>query len=135
MLHGWTNARTFLALAASSVAMTGALTFAQQGQPQIGIAPVTLGSAPYVFDTAEIHRIRAVGIARGLSHPFSLTFLPTGEALITERGTRVRIVHNATGQGEQRPVLDPAPVAGAPETIAFRGGGLQEIAAHPQFAS
>jgi glucose/arabinose dehydrogenase len=107
---------------------------AQQNQPQIGIAPVTLNAAPYTFDTAEIHKIRVVIVARGLPHPFSLAFLPSGDALVTERGARLRIIRNATGAGGAQPSLDPEPVAGIPATPAFRGGGLQEVALHPGFA-
>lgn len=105
---------------------------AQQGQPQIGMAPVVLTNTPYTFDTAEQHKIRVVVVARGLSHPFSLTFLPNGDALVTERGKVLRIVRGATGQS---PRLDPEAVAGAPQTLAFRGGGLQEVALHPKFAT
>ena len=119
--------------------LMAAAVSAQQGQPQIGIAPVALGDQPYTFDTAEQHRIRVVVVARGLVHPFSLAFLPNGDALVTERGTRLRLVRNATGQlqsGEaQRPRLDPDPLAGLPPMPAFRGGGLQEIALHPKFAA
>ena len=39
------------ALAVSTIAIA-------QQQPQIGIAPVTLADTPYVFDTAEQHKIR-----------------------------------------------------------------------------
>lgn len=107
---------------------------AQQNQPQIGIAPVMLNAAQYTFDTAELHKIRVVIVARGLPHPFSLAFLPSGDALVTERGARLRIVRNATGAGGAQPALDPEPVAGIPATPAFRGGGLQEVALHPGFA-
>ena len=108
---------------------------AQQGQPQIGIAPVTLSAGPYVFDTAEQHKIRVVVVARGLVHPFSLAFLPNGDALVTERGTKLRIVRNATGAAGAQPVLDAEPIAGLPEFPPFRTGGLQEVALHPKFAT
>ena len=111
------------------------VAFAQQGQPQIGIAPVALGAGPFTFDTAEQHKIRVVVVARGLVHPFSLALLPNGDALVTERGTRLRIVRNATGAGGAQPALDSQPVTGLPENPAFRGGGLQEIALHPKFAT
>ena len=112
------------------VAATAAL--AAQQQPQIGIAPITLGAGPYTFDTAEQHRLRVVVVARGLSHPFSLAFLPNGDALITERGKGLRIVRAAT---TAKAVLENRPVAGVPETPAFRTGGLHEVAVHPQFSS
>src|SRR5262245_28729787 len=107
---------------------------AQQGQPQIGIAPVTLTAGPYTFDTAEQHKLRVVIVARGLVHPFSLAFLPNGDALVTERGARVRIVRDATGT-HGGPRLETEPVAGAPQIPQFRTGGLQEIAIHPKFAT
>ena len=108
---------------------------AQQGQPQIGIAPVTLTAGPYTFDTAEQHKIRVVIVARGLVHPFSLAFLPNGDALVTERGTKLRIVRNATGAGRAQATIDAEPVAGLPAFPPFRTGGLQEVALHPKFAT
>jgi glucose/arabinose dehydrogenase len=112
--------------------MLSAGVVAQQGQPPIGIAPVALGAGPYVFDTAEQHKIRVVVVAAGLPHPFSLAFLPNGDALITERGGRLRLVRGATGPN---PKLEPEPIAGTPQQPAFRTGGLQEVALHPQFAT
>src|SRR5688500_1313504 len=112
---------------------------AQQQQPLIGIAPVSLTDVPYTFDTAEQHRIRVVVVARGLTRPFSFTFLPNGDALVTERGARLRIVRNATagrqpGSGQGGPRLKPEPVIGVPQTPALRVGGVQEVALHPKFA-
>lgn len=106
-----------------------------QQPPPLGIAAVTVGAGPYLFDTAEQHRLRVVVVARGLVHPFSLAFLPNGDALVTERGTRLRLVHHATGQGGSAPVVDPQPVAGVPPMPTFRGAGLQEVAVHPGFAA
>ena len=125
---------SFVLATVSAVALTvGAV--AQQGQPQIGIAPVTLTAGPYTFDTAEQHKIRVVIVARGLVHPFSLAFLPNGDALVTERGTKLRIVRNATGAGGAQATLDPEPIAGLPAFPPFRTGGLHEIALHPKFAT
>ena len=101
-------------------------------QSNIGIAPVTLTQDSYIFDTAEQHKIRVVVIAKGLPHPFSLALLPSGDALITERGARLRIVHGATGASPQ---LDAEPVAGMPQVVPpFRGAGVFDIALHPKFA-
>ena len=44
-------------------------------------------------------------------------------------------MRNATGAQGRKPALDAAPVAGVPDTPAFRTGGLQEVALHPKFAS
>jgi glucose/arabinose dehydrogenase len=113
-----------------AVVLTAALV-AQQ-PPPLGIAAVSVGPGPYTFDTAEQHKIRVTVVTSGLPHPFSLTFLPNGDALITERGARLRLVRGATGTNA---TLEPQPVAGIPQQAAFRTGGLQEIALHPQFAT
>src|SRR5688500_13916542 len=105
---------------------------AQQGQPPIGIAPVAVGTGPYAFATAEQHKIRVVVAASGLNHPFSLTFLPNGDALVTERGSRLRMIRGATGAAAK---LETEPVTGTPTQPAFRTGGLHEVALHPQFAA
>ena len=108
---------------------------AQVNQPVIGIAPVVVGASPYTFDTAEQHKVRVTVVTRGLSHPFSLAFLPNGDALVTERGKGLRLVVNATGARPGAAVLQADAVAGVPATPAFRTGGLQEVALHPRFAT
>jgi glucose/arabinose dehydrogenase len=104
-------------------------------QADIGIAPVALGGGPFVFDTAEQHRIRVDVVVRGLSHPFSLAFLPNGDALISERGANLRLVRHATGADGAQPLLESDPVTGGPPPGAFRGAGLHEIAVAPDFAT
>jgi glucose/arabinose dehydrogenase len=117
------------------VACVAAAAGAQQPPPQIGIAPVTVGAGPFLFDTAEQHRLRVVVVARGLAHPFSLAFLPNGDALVTERGARLRLVRNATGSEGGAPTLEAAPITGIPQQPSFRTGGLQEVLLHPQFTT
>ena len=117
------------AVALTAVSVTLA---AQQGQPQIGIAPVTLTAGPYFFDTAEQHRLKVTIVARGLSHPFSLAFPPNGDALVSERGVRLRVIRGATGAQAK---VDADPVTGLPQMPTFRTGGLHEIALHPKFAT
>ncbi|MEP7313607.1 MAG: PQQ-dependent sugar dehydrogenase [Pseudomonadota bacterium] len=108
-------------------------TFAQQ--TNIGIAPVLLTQDQYLFDTAEQHRIRVTVVARGLKHPFSLALLPSGDALVTERGGALRLVRNAGGTGGKPAQLVDAPVAGVPVLEpAYRNGGLHDLVLHPQFA-
>ena len=105
-------------------------------QPNIGIAPVALTEGAYVFDTAEQHRIRVVVVARGLKHPFALALLPDGDALVSERGASLRLVRAVTGAQGKPAILDPTPIAGiSPLTPAYRGGGLQDVALHPRFAT
>ena len=105
-----------------------------QQPPNIGIAPVTLTESTYVFDTAEQHKIRVTVLAKGLKHPFSVALLPSGDALVSERGVQLRIVHNATGANGAAATLDPKPIAGIPALEpAYRNGGLHDVVLHPQF--
>jgi glucose/arabinose dehydrogenase len=95
-------------------------------QPQIGVPVPPLGPGPFVIDTAEQHKIRVSVVARGLSHPWSIAFLPDGGMLVTERPGRIRVIRNG--------VLDPAPIAGVPRVRTDGNGGLMDIALHPRFA-
>ncbi len=104
-----------------------------QQQPEVGIAPVTLTEKSYTFDTAEQHKIRVVVVARGLNHPFAVAPLPSGDALVSERGGPLRIVH---GVGGASPQLDPTPVSGVPALQpAYRNGGLHDVVLHPHFTT
>src|SRR6188768_3236029 len=53
-----------------------------------------LGDGPWQFDTYEQRNIRVSVVAKGLSHPWSVAFLPGGDMLITERIGRLRVVRN-----------------------------------------
>ena len=101
-------------------------TLAQQQQPPIGVPHVALGDGPFTFDTAEQHKIRVVVVTKGLSHPWSLVFLPDGGMLVTERPGRLRMIRDG--------ILDPQPLAGVPKVLVFRKAGLFDIALHPKFA-
>jgi glucose/arabinose dehydrogenase len=99
-----------------------ATTFAQQR----GANP--LGDGPWTYTTAERNtRIRVSVVTKGLSHPWSIAWLPNGDMLITERAGRLRIIRNG--------VLDPEPIAGGPKVQAGGTSGLLDIALHPQFAT
>ena len=86
-----------------------------------------LGDGPWTFDTFEPNtRIRVSIIARGLSHPYGMAFLPDGDILVTERPGRLRILRKG--------VLDPKPIAGSPVVKAAELGGLLDIALSPKFS-
>ena len=95
------------------------------GQAGVSVPRRPLPDARFVVDSAEQPQIRVSAI-RGLSHPWSLTFLPGGEMLVTERPGRLRIVRNG--------VLDPKPIAGVPTVHAVGLAGLMDIALHPKFS-
>jgi aldose sugar dehydrogenase len=115
----------------------GLLAAASAGaqQPAPGIAPVLLSQPSYVFDTAEQHRLRVTVVAKGISHPFALALLPGGDALVSERGGRLRLVRNVAGAQGRPTLLEAQEVAGLPAiTTAYRNAGLHDLALHPQFA-
>jgi glucose/arabinose dehydrogenase len=86
-----------------------------------------LGDGPWQFETYEQRGIKVSVVAKGLSHPWSLAFLPGGEMLITERAGRLRVVRGG--------VLDPVPVSGIPAvTSVSTMAGLMDIALHPRYA-
>src|SRR5580692_39165 len=95
-------------------------------QQTVGVPVPPLGPGPFVFDTAEQHKIRVTVVARGFVHPWAVAFLPDGTMLITERPGRIRLVRNG--------VLDPKPIANLPEPKTDGNGGLMDIALHPRFA-
>jgi glucose/arabinose dehydrogenase len=97
-----------------------------QQPPPIGIPHVALGAGPFIFDTGEQHKIRVVVVARGMSHPWSLAFLPDGNMLVTERSGRLRLIRDG--------VLDPQAIAGIPKVNAVRNGGLFDVVLHPKYA-
>jgi aldose sugar dehydrogenase len=107
------------------------VAFAQSQQPQnIGVAPVTLTESAYVFDSAEQHKIRVVVVAKGLKHPFAIAPLPSGDALVSERGGPMWLVHSIGGG---TPGLHPEPITGLPPVEpAYRGGGLHDIVLSPR---
>jgi glucose/arabinose dehydrogenase len=65
-------------------------------------------------------------LASGLDHPWGMTFLPTGEILLTERGGRLR-VYGKDGK------LSPA-VTGLPAVYAEGQGGLLDVTLDPDYA-
>lgn len=95
-------------------------------QPPIGVPVPPLGAGPWVFDTAEQHKIRVSVVADGLVHPWAIAFLPDGTMLVTERPGRLRQV-----RGDR---LDPTPIAGVPTVRTDGNGGLMDVAIHPRFS-
>lgn len=106
--------------------MVVSLVAAGHAQQQIGVPVPPLGNGPFVFDTAEQGKIRVTVLTKGLSHPWSIAFLPDGAMLIAERPGRLRVMRNG--------VLDPAAIAGVPRVRTDGNGGLMDVALHPRFA-
>ena len=124
--------RSAIVLALSGAVLGAGLVVAQQAN--IGVTPPVLSQPAYDFDSAEQHRLRAVVVARGLSHPFAVALLPGGDALISERGGALRLLRNAAGAPGRATSLEAQPLAGLPAIeTAYRNAGLHDIVLHPQF--
>jgi aldose sugar dehydrogenase len=80
---------------------------------------------PYAAASAQA--LKPVVVAKGLDHPWGLSFLPDGRLLVTERAGRMRIVERDGRLNE--------PLAGLPGVVAAGQGGLLDVVLHPQFAS
>jgi len=97
--------------------------FAQGGG--IGVPRIPLPDEPFVVPTAEAGPIR-VSMAKGLSLPWDMEFLPNGDLLVTERANaQLRLVRDFT-------VL-PEPITGMPELSTTSAGGLMSVRIHPGF--
>lgn len=65
-------------------------------------------------------------VARGLSYPWDLAFLPGGDVLVTERSGALRLIRDDA--------LVEAPVSGVPEVYFEGQAGLFEVEPAPDFA-
>jgi len=84
------------------------------------------GPAPISGEVPEAKGWRTEVVTGGLSHPWSIAWLPDGSALVTEREGRLRSIRDGR--------LDPAPIAGVPPVLAQGQGGLLDVSLHPDFA-
>ena len=118
------NVRVSLLVAALFLLSMSPVGYAEQ-EPEIGVPVPPLDDGPWVFDTAEQHKIRVSVVAKGLSHPWAITFLPNDDMLVTERAGRLRLVRDG--------MLDPQEISGVPTVRTDGNGGLMDVAVHPQF--
>ena len=131
--------RSFIALALATLAEP--LALAQQDVPfrqgipvaPTGLADKPLADGPFDYATGEGQNIRVTVLTKALSFPFTLTFLPDGTMLITQRDGKLRLMRGGK--------LDPNPVPGGPASFSTGTSGLpgavhgyMDIALHPQFA-
>src|SRR5690242_616873 len=84
-----------------------------------------LGDGPWQFESYEQRTIKVSVVTKGLSHPWSVAFLPDGSMLVTERPGRLRIIRDGA--------LDPQTIAGLPQVQDGGTSGLMDIALHPNF--
>jgi glucose/arabinose dehydrogenase len=107
-----------------------ALTFATLSAGATALSAQTPAGAPASLDgirRSAMHGYRVVKVADGLVNPWSMTFLPGGDMLVTERPGRLRIIRNGR--------LVAEPVHGLPRIRTGGQGGLLDVLPHPQVAS
>jgi glucose/arabinose dehydrogenase len=126
--RSWCTVAVSAAFLASGLIAPATSASAQATRPQWdGVPPVQLSEKLVVLHTADEPNIQVRVLTTGLSHPWSMAFLPNGDMLVTERPGRLRVVRDG--------VLDPTPVAGIPAVSdAGQFTGLLEVALHPRFA-
>jgi aldose sugar dehydrogenase len=106
-------------------------TFAPQEQdaslapPPIVWPPPPVPDKPIQLESAEERHLRVIPVAKDLEQPWALAFLPNGDALITERAGRIRLLHHG--------VIDAEAVEGVPPVRSEGLQGLMDIVLHPRF--
>jgi glucose/arabinose dehydrogenase len=97
----------------------------------VGIVALILFAKPPLADertiATEAGTLKIETVAKGLDHPWGLAFLPDGDMLVTEKpGTLRRVSKDSTIS---------KPLAGVPEVVAAKQGGLLDVAVDPDFKS
>lgn len=130
-------ASVFYPLAMASIALSHAPALASD-VPEVGVPAALPGPGPYNFRSAEQAELKVEVIAQGLSHIYSLAFLPDGDALVVERGAQLRLIRKATGP---TPELVTEAIAGVPEYSKAQHLqpndvlGIQDVKPDPDFAT
>ncbi len=111
-------------LAAGAIGLSAPLVCQAQGSQRLpSFSKDTVAATP-----APVVAVQATALVRGLKNAWSLTWLPSGEMLVTERGGTLRRI-SADFK------LDPKPIEGVPTVKAAVQAGLFDVVPHPQYAS
>lgn len=103
------------------------LTIAAKIATSFALAATTISlHAKTMMEQAGDVAVQSEFLGGELEHPWGLAFLPNGDALVTERPGRIRILSG----GELS-----EPVTGVPDVSAIGQGGLLDIAISPDFAT
>ncbi len=126
------SARSLISTAAAAALLPAALA-AQSGAP-VDQGPKNVPEFEPAFENQTRAPAAESGVtldvevlADGLVHPWGVAPLPSGDVLVTERPGRLRVVSPDGSVSE--------PVAGLPEVLAQKQGGLLDVAPGPDFAS
>ncbi|MEQ1867720.1 MAG: PQQ-dependent sugar dehydrogenase [Micropepsaceae bacterium] len=104
------------------------LVLAVGGSAAADVLPDNPFPAPVATPPAKIVKsgYKAVEVASGLDHPYSIAFLPDGSMLVTERIGRLRTIKDGK--------LQSLPIAGVPPVHIGSQAGLFDVVLHPNFA-
>lgn len=114
--------------AAGLASMALALAAPATAQSTGGTRLPTFSKETVAATPAPLVAVQATALVRGLKNAWSLTWLPSGEMLVTERGGTLRRI-SADFK------LDPKPIEGVPTVKAAVQAGLFDVVPHPQYAS
>lgn len=87
--------------------------------------PAQENPVPTTILRTQEHAFRVESIGEGLDVPWSMTFLPDGRLLVTERVGRLRIIEHGAVRPEQ--------IGGLPPVVVSKEAGLMSVVAHPRF--
>ena len=82
--------------------------------------------APGLAADAAAPKLHAETVAKGLSHPWAVAFLPGGRFLVTERPGRMRVIEPGGRVG--------APIGGVPAVVTGGQAGLLDLVLDSHFA-
>lgn len=98
----------------------------EAGTRSVDPQPQSEQALPTEILRSQEHAFRIESVAEGLDVPWSLSFLPDGRLLISERAGRLRISEH----GKLRPEV----IGGLPPLVVTKEAGLMSVVAHPNFA-
>ena len=121
LIHRLPAPAVTLALACASVAAASLASGSAAAQQH---RPTTFSKDVVAATPAPALAVKATALVSGLNRPWSLTWLPNGEMLVTERGGTLRRI---TADFK----LDPKPIAGVPAVKVTGQAGLFDVVLHP----
>jgi aldose sugar dehydrogenase len=93
-----------------------------------GAQQYPLGAGPWYYESSSpALKLKVAVVARGISNPWGMAFLPSGNILVAEQAGQFRLIRDG--------VLEPTPVSGSPEVQVASSGGLMDVVLHPDFAN
>src|SRR5262245_44677292 len=119
--------RVIIPLSLSVVGIGAAFALLGTATPRVaGTRPATRTPPEPMVVATEKTGLHVITLTSALVEPWALAFLPEGDILITERGGRLRLMHEAR--------LSSTAIPGLPPVDTRQQDGLMDLALHPRFA-